>query len=138
MESLLSQMNARDYRVPGEASEPKSNLASMGIYIFSWEVLKEALLTLMKDSLVVISEKHVIPYCHSTGERFFAYEYNGYWKDVGTLSSYWEANMELIDIIPEFNLYEEFWKIYTNSEFIATTVYFSRVSGKDCIIRQRM
>ena len=45
----------------------------------------------------------------------FAYEYNGYWKDVGTLSSYWEANMELIDIIPEFNLYEEFWKIYTNA-----------------------
>ncbi len=46
-------------------------------------------------------------------ERLFAYEYNGYWKDVGTLGSYWEANMELIDIIPEFNLYEEFWKIYT-------------------------
>ena len=48
----------------------------------------------------------------------FAYEYNGYWKDVGTLGSYWEANMELIDIIPEFNLYEEFWKIYTNSDII--------------------
>ncbi len=48
----------------------------------------------------------------------FAYEYNGYWKDVGTLGSYWEANMELIDIIPEFNLYEEFWKIYTNSEIL--------------------
>ena len=44
--------------------------------------------------------------------------YNGYWKDVGTLSSYWEANMELIDIIPEFNLYEEFWKIYTNNSII--------------------
>ena len=48
----------------------------------------------------------------------YAYEYNGYWKDVGTLGSYWEANMELIDIIPEFNLYEEFWKIYTKSEII--------------------
>ena len=47
-----------------------------------------------------------------------AYEYNGYWKDVGTLSSYWEANMELIDIIPEFNLYEEFWKIYTSGDII--------------------
>lgn len=43
-----------------------------------------------------------------------AYEYNGYWKDVGTLESYWQANMELIDIIPEFNLYEDYWKIYTN------------------------
>ena len=53
-----------------------------------------------------------------TDKRLFAYEYNGYWKDVGTLGSYWEANMELIDIIPEFNLYEEFWKIYTNSDII--------------------
>ena len=62
--------------------------------------------------------KHIIPYCHENGQRLFAYEYNGYWKDVGTLGSYWEANMELIDIIPEFNLYEEFWKIYTNSDII--------------------
>lgn len=62
--------------------------------------------------------KHVIPYCHQKGERIFAYEYNGYWKDVGTLGSYWEANMELIDIIPEFNLYEEYWKIYTKSDII--------------------
>ena len=62
--------------------------------------------------------KHVIPYCHSKGQRIFAYEYNGYWKDVGTLGSYWEANMELIDIIPEFNLYEEYWKIYTKSDII--------------------
>jgi NDP-sugar pyrophosphorylase family protein len=49
-------------------------------------------------------------------ERLYAYEFTGYWKDVGTLSSYWEANMELIDIVPEFNLYEEYWKIYTKSE----------------------
>lgn len=64
----------------------------------------------------------------------FAYEYNGYWKDVGTLSSYWEANMELIDIIPEFNLYEEFWKIYTNSPNIPPH-YISDQSVIDrCII----
>lgn len=48
----------------------------------------------------------------------YSYEFNGYWKDVGTLSSYWEANMELIDIVPEFNLYEEYWKIYTKSEIL--------------------
>ncbi len=94
--------------------EPKSNLASMGIYIFSFEVLKEALVTL-KDVPGCDFGKHIIPYCHENGQRLFAYEYNGYWKDVGTLGSYWEANMELIDIIPEFNLYEEYWKIYTNS-----------------------
>lgn len=97
--------------------QPKSNLASMGIYIFSWAVLKEALLAL-KDEPGCDFGKHIIPYCHNKGQRLFAYEYNGYWKDVGTLGSYWEANMELIDIIPEFNLYEEFWKIYTNSEIL--------------------
>ena len=94
--------------------KPSSNLASMGIYIFSWPVLRDALIKL-KDQPNCDFGKHVIPYCHSKGDRLFAYEYNGYWKDVGTLSSYWEANMELIDIIPEFNLYEEYWKIYTNS-----------------------
>lgn len=94
--------------------QPKSNLASMGIYIFSWPVLKDALVAL-RDIHGCDFGKHIIPYCHGKGDRLFAYEYNGYWKDVGTLGSYWQANMELIDIIPEFNLYEEFWKIYTNS-----------------------
>ena len=96
---------------------PKSNLASMGIYIFSWKVLKNALIAL-KDQNECDFGKHVIPYCFENNKRFFAYEYNGYWKDVGTLNSYWEANMELIDIIPVFNLYEEFWKIYTRTDAI--------------------
>ncbi len=92
---------------------PRSNLASMGIYIFSWPVLRDALIQ-KKDEPGCDFGKHVIPHCFETGKKLFAYEFNGYWKDVGTLSSYWEANMELIDIIPEFNLYEDYWKIYTN------------------------
>ena len=96
---------------------PKSNLASMGIYIFSWKALKEALIA-MSDVNGCDFGKHIIPYCHENGKKLVAYEYNGYWKDVGTLGSYWEANMELIDIIPEFNLYEEYWKIYTKSDII--------------------
>lgn len=96
---------------------PRSNLASMGIYIFSWPVLREALIKL-KDQPACDFGKHIIPYCHEQGKRIFAYEYNGYWKDVGTLGSYWESNMELIDLIPVFNLYEEFWKIYTKSDRI--------------------
>ena len=98
-------------------AHPRSNLASMGIYIFNWSVLRDALIKL-KDEPGCDFGKHVIPYCHTKGDRIFAYEYNGYWKDVGTLGSYWEANMELIDIIPEFNLYEEYWKIYTKSDKI--------------------
>ena len=97
--------------------KPSSNLASMGIYIFSWKALKEALIAMSEEPGCDFG-KHVIPYCHGKQERIFAYEYNGYWKDVGTLGSYWEANMELIDIIPEFNLYEEYWKIYTKSDII--------------------
>ena len=96
---------------------PRSNLASMGIYIFSWPVLRESLIQL-KDEPNCDFGKHILPYCKDNDKRLFAYEFNGYWKDVGTLGSYWEANMELIDIIPEFNLYEEFWKIYTKGDII--------------------
>ena len=112
---------------------PKSNLASMGIYIFSWKALKEALVTLSEQSNCDFG-KHVIPYCHEKGERLVAYEYNGYWKDVGTLGSYWEANMELIDIIPEFNLYEEYWKIYTKSDRIPPQYISADAKITKCII----
>ena len=96
---------------------PSSNLASMGIYIFTWEVLRKALYEL-SDMPECDFGKHIIPYCHEQREKLIAYEFRGYWKDVGTLTSYWEANMELIDIVPEFNLYEEFWRIYTQSDII--------------------
>lgn len=114
---VVTDDNNRITEFQEKPEHPKSNLASMGIYIFSWKALKEALVTL-KDQSNCDFGKHVIPYCHEKGEKLVAYEYNGYWKDVGTLGSYWEANMELIDIIPEFNLYEEFWKIYTSNEII--------------------
>ena len=118
---------------------PKSNLASMGIYIFNWEVLRDSLIKL-KDQQNCDFGKHIIPYCFDLGKRIFSYEYTGYWKDVGTLGSYWEANMELIDIVPEFNLYEEFWKIYTKSDslppqYIADTSDIEKsIIGEGCQI----
>ena len=96
---------------------PRSNLASMGIYIFSWKVLRDALIE-KRDVPGCDFGKHVIPHCFEEDKRMFVYEFNGYWKDVGTLGSYWEANMELLDIVPDFNLYEEYWKIYTNSSIL--------------------
>ena len=72
----------------------------------------------MKDQPGCDFGKHIIPYCHENGNKICAYDFKGYWKDVGTLGSYWEANMELVDIVPEFNLYEEFWKIYTKTDAI--------------------
>lgn len=107
-------------------ANPRSNLASMGIYIFNWKTLKEALLA-NADQPGLDFGKHIIPYCHDKGSPLYAFEFNGYWKDVGTLNSYWEANMELIDIVPEFNLYEEYWKIYTKSEILPPQ-YFSETS----------
>ena len=112
---------------------PSSNLASMGIYIFSWPVLKEALIAL-KDQNGCDFGEHILPYCKEKGQRLFAYEYNGYWKDVGTLGSYWEANMELIDIIPEFNLYEEFWRIYTKGDVIPPQYISEDAVVDKCII----
>ena len=112
---------------------PRSNLASMGIYIFSWPALRESLLA-CSDVAGCDFGKHIIPYCHEKDERIFAYEFTGYWKDVGTLSSYWEANMELIDIIPEFNLYEEYWKIYTKNDAIPPQFISDKASITKCII----
>ena len=112
---VVTDKDSRITEFEEKPEHPKSNLASMGIYIFSWKVLKEALIKL-KNQQGCDFGKHVIPYCFENNKRIFAFEYNGYWKDVGTLSSYWEANMELIDIIPVFNLYEEFWKIYTKTD----------------------
>ena len=112
---VLTDEDNRITEFEEKPENPRGNLASMGIYIFNWKVLREALIK-MSDQRNCDFGKHIIPYIHEKGDRIFAYEYNGYWKDVGTLTSYWEANMELINIIPVFNLYEEFWRIYTKSD----------------------
>lgn len=114
-------------------ANPRSNKASMGIYIFSWKVLREALVK-MKDQPECDFGKHIIPYCHSNGKKICAYDFKGYWKDVGTLGSYWEANMELVDIVSEFNLYEEFWKIYTKTDAIPPQYIDASGRVSRCII----
>jgi glucose-1-phosphate adenylyltransferase len=95
---------------------PKNDLASMGIYIFNWKILREALILSEQSHDNSDFGKHIIPYCLDRGHTIIAYEFEGFWKDVGTLESYWQANMELISLVPDFNLYEAYWKIYTKSE----------------------
>ena len=112
---VITDENRKIVDFEEKPENPRSNLASMGIYIFNWKTLKEALLA-KADQPNLDFGKHIIPYCHEKGAPLYAYEYNGYWKDVGTLHSYWQANMELIDIVPVFNLYEDYWKIYTKSD----------------------
>ena len=114
---MIADENKRINDFEEKPKNPRSNLASMGIYIFNWKTLKEALL-INKDVPNLDFGMHIIPYVHAQGSPMYAYEFRGYWKDVGTLSSYWEANMELIDLVPEFNLYEEYWKVYTKSDVL--------------------
>ncbi|WP_174733535.1 glucose-1-phosphate adenylyltransferase [Mesobacillus harenae] len=93
---------------------PKSNLASMGIYIFKWKVLEEYLL---KDEANPTSShdfgKDIIPRMLEEGKKLVAYPYKGYWKDVGTVHSLWEANMDLLDEQCELNLFDQSWRIYS-------------------------
>ena len=95
------------YEFEEKPAHPKSTNASMGIYIFRWEVLREFLL---KDDENPESEndfgKNIIPMLLDSGHKLFAYAFNGYWKDVGTISSLWEANMELLGPEPAFDLHE--------------------------------
>ena len=130
---VITDGNKQILEFEEKPENPRSNLASMGIYIFNWSVLREALVTMSEQSNCDFG-KHIIPYCRENGRRLFAYEYNGYWKDVGTLGSYWEANMELIDLIPEFNLYEEYWKIYTKSDQIEPQYIAADAVTERCII----
>ncbi|OOB77351.1 MAG: glucose-1-phosphate adenylyltransferase [Epulopiscium sp. Nuni2H_MBin001] len=95
---------------------PKSNFASMGIYIFDWKVLKKALIDANEQHSDSDFGKHIIPDLLNQGKPLFAYPFRSYWKDIGTIEAYWQANMELSYIVPEFNLYDNFWNIYTNSD----------------------
>ena len=95
-------------------AEPKSNLASMGIYIFNWKLLRRLLVTDMKnpDSSHDFG-KDIIPTLLNDGKSLWAYQFKGYWKDVGTIDSLWEANMDLLDDKSGLNLEDPAWKIYT-------------------------
>ncbi|MBO5242397.1 MAG: glucose-1-phosphate adenylyltransferase [Lachnospiraceae bacterium] len=130
---LITDENRKISEFEEKPENPRSNLASMGIYIFNWKTLKDGLVENASQPSLDFG-KHVIPYCHANGAPCYAYEFNGYWKDVGTLNSYWEANMELIDIVPEFNLYEEYWKIYTKSDSLPPQYVSSDSEIEKCII----
>ena len=106
--------NGRIVEFEEKPEHPKSNLASMGIYIFNWKLLRKILLADMKnpDSHHDFG-KDVIPCLLNDNKTLAAYKFKGYWKDVGTINSLWEANMDLIDSRNELNLNDPTWKIYT-------------------------
>lgn len=104
------------YEFDEKPAVPKSNLASMGIYVFSWDKLKRYL---EEDEANPASQndfgKNVLPAMLDAGERMFAYRFDGYWKDVGTIDSLWEANMDLLDPKVPLDLFDPSWKIYSRN-----------------------
>ena len=98
-------------------AEPKSNLASMGIYIFNWKLLRQMLL---EDDVNPNSNhdfgKDIIPTMLNNNNSLYAYKFEGYWKDVGTIDSLWEANMDLLGKNNELDLHDNTWKIYTEDD----------------------
>jgi len=91
--------------------KPTSNLVSMGVYVFSWPYLRSVLSAERVDF-----GRDVLPGLVAAGRRVYAYEYGGYWQDVGTVESYWETNLDLLSDHPGINLYDRGWLIYTKSE----------------------
>jgi glucose-1-phosphate adenylyltransferase len=118
--SRFGIMNTREdlsiYEFEEKPNNPKSTKASMGIYIFNWSVLKR----LLKDDENDINSsndfgKNIIPNMLSKKMRLVAYPFDGYWKDVGTIRSLWEANMDLLNIDNKLSLYDNEWKIYSEN-----------------------
>lgn len=101
-------------------AEPKSNLASMGIYIFTYEVLKKYLEADERDpSSANDFGKNIIPAMLENGEKMVSFRFESYWKDVGTIHSLWEANMDLVDQPPKFDLNDRSWSIYSRNMALA-------------------
>ena len=111
---MNTKENNEIYEFEEKPKKPKSNLASMGIYIFNWKTLRKLL---REDELDKGSDndfgKNIIPKMLENGMGLYAYRFKGYWKDVGTVESLWEANMDLIDDTNELNIHDNEWKIYS-------------------------
>ena len=118
-------------------AQPKSNLASMGIYIFNWKLLRKMLIADMDDPNSNHDfGKDIIPTLLNDGKRLFAWQFKGYWKDVGTIDSLWEANMDLLDKHNDLDLSDPSWKIYT--EDVPTMPHYVSETGsvKNAYINQ--
>ena len=113
---MNTDQNGRIIEFEEKPAQPKSNLASMGIYIFNWDTLRRYLVEdQAKNREMEDFGKNVIPAYLSNAENCFAYSFEGYWKDVGTIESLWEANMEFLDPEHPLNISEDTWRIYTSN-----------------------
>lgn len=108
--------NDRIIEFEEKPEQPKNNLASMGIYIFNWGRLRNVLMnSYTKDGQMIDFGKHVIPSYLDSGENVYAYRFQGYWKDVGTIDSLWEANMEFIEPEMDLDIRDKSWRVYSKN-----------------------
>lgn len=139
--SRFGVMNVEDdlriYEFEEKPEHPKSNLASMGVYIFNWKKLKEYLI---KDESDETSDKdfgkNVIPAMLKAQERMYAYEHEGYWKDVGTIESLWEANMDLLDPEVPLELYDPHWRIYSRNLTLPAQFVADHAKLQNCTVSE--
>lgn len=117
--------------------QPKSNLASMGVYMFSWPVLREALVQDEADGHSANDfGKNVIPKLLREGARLFSHRFEGYWKDVGTIESLWEANMDLLEEEPALNLNDREWRIFSVNPNRPAQYLAPGASVKDSLVNE--
>lgn len=122
------------YEFEEKPAKPKSTLASMGIYIFNWKTLRKALIEdEANDKSSNDFGKDIIPKLLGEGRRLIAYPFEGYWKDVGTVESLWEANMDLLGEEPKFDIFDKNWRIYSKS-----TNKPSQVIGNNAVIENSL
>ncbi|WP_188734919.1 glucose-1-phosphate adenylyltransferase [Oceanobacillus neutriphilus] len=127
--------NDRIIEFEEKPENPKSNLASMGIYIFNWSRLREVLLSsYSKDDHMLDFGKHVIPSYLEGGENVFVYRFAGYWKDVGTIDSLWEANMEFINPEMNLNIRDKSWRVYSKNTISPPNFLTDTASVTDSLI----
>lgn len=111
---MNTKENGEIYEFEEKPERPKNNLASMGIYIFNWKILKSFLEADENDKESSNDfGKNIIPNMINMDKKIYAYAFKGYWKDVGTIESYWQANMDLINDHKDLNIYDSRWKIYS-------------------------
>ena len=127
--------NNRIIEFEEKPENPKSNLASMGIYIFNWGRLRNILTTnYAKDSTMNDFGKHVIPAYLESGENVIAYRFDGYWKDVGTIDSLWEANMEFLNPEMALDIRDKDWRIYSRNNISPPHFIAETGSAKESLI----
>lgn len=132
---ITSDEDGKITKFTEKPAQPDSNLASMGIYLFNWAVLKKALIEDEADSKSDNDfGRNVIPRLLGQNKKLYAYQFEGYWKDVGTIESYYNANMELLDDKPEFNIFDTTIRVFSNSDILPPQYLGAKALVRNCLI----